>query len=75
MKSRGSVGRVVVVRLAVRRVGGQGRAVGTRAAWVSVLLVARPVAPMAVVGDGAAVASASLAWAAVGMAVASAVAR
>ena len=74
MKSRGSVGRVVVVRLAVRRVGGQGRAVETRAAWVSVLLVARPVAPMAV-GDGAAVASASLAWAAVGMAVASAVAR
>ena len=58
MPCRDSVGRVVVARLAVRRVGGQGRAVETRTVRVSVLLVARPVAPMAV-EDGTAVASAS----------------
>ena len=58
MVRRDPNGRVVVALLVVRRAGAQGRAVETRTAWVSVLLMARPVVPMAV-EDGTAVASAN----------------
>ena len=58
MARRDLAGRVVVALLAVRRAGDRGPAVETRTVRVSVLLVARPVAPMAL-EDGTAVASAS----------------
>ena len=60
MAHRALFGRVAVARLAVRRAGGRGRAVGMRKVLVSVLPVVRPVAPTAL-EDGKAVASAGVA--------------